>query len=144
MPKLFGKAGKAGKEQRPQQVPAGSGGRSSGGNVIPGPAVAYGPQPVAVSLAARLGVATLLPLFSARFLPQDSGAATRRGIDGGTPDFGALQGFRGLVAGPRSARLGAQAGPSDQPGYPGTGNALVLQGLANMARPDQQRYGGLR
>lgn len=144
--KLFGKPGKAGKEQRPEQVPPGRPGAASGGNAMPGPAVVYGPQPVSVSLARRLGVASSLtsPMVAGRFRPGNEGTAQHRGVDGGSPDLGALQTFRGLVAAARSPRLGAQAGPSAQPGYPGTGSgSSVLQGLAAMSQPDVQPYGRL-
>lgn len=146
MPRLFGKAGKAGKTQRPEQVDAGGGGRTSGANVLPGPPIIYGPQPMSVLLARTLHVATSLtsPAVAGRFRPQNEGAATSRGTDGGSPDLGPMQAFRGLAGHTaRGARLGAQSGPSAQPGYPGTGST-VLAGLAAMSRPDVQPYGGLR
>lgn len=140
--KLFGKAGKAGKEQRPEQVDAGNGGRSMGGNVIPGVTVRYGRDPIAWSYAQRLFAATTLtsPMVAGRFRPQDEGAPTNRGTDGGSPDLGALQLFRGLVGRPMGTTLG-----KSQQGYPSTGdgNAAILAGLANMGRPDVQRIGGL-
>lgn len=143
--KLFGKAGKAGKAQRPEQVDAGAGGRQTGGNAQPGPPVIYGAQPIAVGQSQRLFFGTSLtsPMVAGRFRAQNEGAPTARGYDGGSPDLGALQTFRGLVGGATSVRLGAQAGPSSQPGYPGTGSS-VLNGLAAMDRPDVMRYGGLR
>ncbi|RGC65006.1 hypothetical protein C5N14_30920 [Micromonospora sp. MW-13] len=144
--RLFGKPGKAGKEQRPEQVPAGAGGRASGGNVFPGPAIMYGPQPQSVSLATRLHIGTSLtsPMVAGRYRPGDQGAATRRGCDGGSPDLGALQAFRGLVGGPGRAQVGAQAGPSAQPGYPSTGGGPLLDAFARMSQPDVQPYGGIR
>lgn len=145
MARLFGKPGKAGKAQRPEEAPTGYPGRASGGNAMPGPSVVYGSQPMAVSLSQRLfyGSSLTSPMVAGRYRPQDTGAATRRGVDGGSPDLGALQAFRGLVGAPTSARLGAQVGPSSQPGYPGTGSS-VIAALANMSAPDVQRYGGLR
>ena len=113
--------------------------------MLPGPPIIYGAQPVSVSLARRLHIGTSLtsPMVAGRFRAGNDGAATGRGRDGGSPDLGALQTYRGLIAGPTGVRIGAQGGPSDQPGYPGTGNS-VLNGLAAMDRPDIQRYGGLR
>lgn len=142
--KLFGKPGKAGKEQRPEQAPAGRIIGAVGGNVLPGAAVRYGRQPLAWATAVRLHAATSLtsPMVAGRFRSGGDGAVTSRGVDGGSPDLGALQTFRGLVGRSTSARLGAQGGPSSQPGYPSTGSS-TLQALANMRRPDVQRYGGL-
>lgn len=147
MARLFGKPGKAGKAVRPEQVDAGNGGRTTPGNALPGPAIIYGRQPIAVGLAVRLfaGSSLTSPSVRGRFRAGNEGDAVHRGVDGGAPDLGALQTFRGLVGRPMSARLGAQGGPSSQPGYPSTGSgSSVLQSLANLSRPDVQRYGGLR
>lgn len=143
----LGKAGKAGKQVRPEPVPAGRPGRQSGGNALPGPSVVYGANPVAVSQALRLHVGTALtsPAVAGRFRPGDRGSAVHRGVDGGAPDLGVLQSFRGAVSAVRSVRVGAQSGPSSQPGYPSTNGAGgLLASLAGMDRPDVQRFGGLR
>lgn len=134
----FGKPGKAGKAQRPEQVDAGRGGAFTGGNAIPGPVVAYGRQPIPTLQAQRLFVATSLtsPMVCGRFRTQGDAAATSRGVDGGSPDLGTLQVFRGLFAGPMGVRLGAQAGPSSQPGYPSTNNDPSTMGLSMMDLPD--------
>lgn len=136
----FGKPGKAGKQTRPQQVLAGPPGATSASNVIPAAAYRYGRNPIAFSYGHRLGVMSSLtsPAVAGRFRPQDQGSPNRRA----TADLGALQAFRGLVGGPGRARLGAQGGPSSQPGYPST-NATILIGLAAMDQPGTQRLGGL-
>jgi hypothetical protein len=141
--RLFGKPGKAGKASRPEQVDAGNGGRQSGGNAMPGPSIVYGRNPIAADYGRRLfyGSSLTSPMVAGRFRPQDRGAPTNRG---GTPDLGPLQAWRGLVGAGTSVRLGAQAGPSSQPGYPGTGSNSVLTGLAYMSQPDVQPIGGLR
>lgn len=138
----LGKPGKAGKGVRPEQTPAGRPGRQSGGNALPGPTTIYGPQPLAVALALRLHLGTSLtsPAVAGRFRPGDRGSAVHRGVDGGSPDLGVLQTFRGAVAAARSARLGTPNGASAGP----AGNVAVLSSLAAMGRPDVQRYGGLR
>lgn len=136
----FGKAGKAGKEQRPEVVPRGSG-PMTGGNIIPSPPVTFGRQPIPFSYSGRLHLATSLvsPMVAGRFRPQDKGAPQNR--DDWDP--GALQAFRGLYGRGTDARLGAQSGPSSQPAFPATNNT-VLQGLAAMGMPDVIPIGGLR
>lgn len=137
---MFGKAGKAGGLRRPQQVPAGQGGPTTPGNMIPDAGVRAGRNPIAFSLAHRLGIMSALtsPAVAGRFRPQDQSAPYRRS----TEDLGALQAFRGLVGGPGRATVGAQGGPGSQPGYPST-NGSILVGLAAMDQPGLQRIGGL-
>lgn len=137
----FGKPGKAGKAQRAQTAPANAGGAQSGGNVIPDAGIRYGRDPIAASYAARLGIMTSLtsPATAGRFRTGDQGSASNRA----TADLGALQLFRSLVGGGGRARVGAQAGPSSQPGYPSTNNTVLI-GLAAMDQPGLQRLGGLR
>lgn len=140
---VLGKPGKAGKQVRPEQVPAGRPGRQSGGNALPGPVIVYGPQPIAVDQARRLHIGTALtsPAVAGRFRPGDRGDPVMSGVDGGSPDLGVLQSFRGAVGAGRSApTLGAQADPA-RPGP--AGNLSLLASLAQLDRPDVQRYGGL-
>lgn len=141
--RLWGKAGKAGKAQQPQQAPAPHG-RASAGNAIAAAGMRYGSQPLARSYAARLGVVSSLtsPATVGRFRPGTSASPANRGE---TPDFGAQQAFRGMVGKlSRHPRVGAQGGPSAQPGYPSTGGAggIVAQ-LAALGRPDRMPIGGL-
>lgn len=145
MAATWGQPGKAGKTRRPEQVAAPAGGQASPGNAMPAAGLQYGPNPIAFAFARRLGVASSLtsPAVRGRFRSHADAAPSSRG--NGTPDLGALQTFRGLVGVASRLKLGAQAGPSAQAGYPstGSGNTTILSGLAAMGRPDVQRIRGL-
>lgn len=140
---LFGKPGKTPwKRQRPEQVPGGPpAGPSSGSNAIPGSAIRYGVQPVPLSFARRLFLMTTLvsPAVAGRFRPQDRGQPERRAE---STDLGTLQSFRGAVGTVSRANLGAQAGPSSQPGYPSTNAGDITGQLAAMGLPDVWRVKG--
>lgn len=139
--RLFGKPGKAGKAERAQPIAGSVQGQPSPGNALAG-AIRYGVQPVPYSYAHRLGVVSSLmsPSVRGRFRTGDSSTPSNRG---GTPDMGQLQTFKGAVGRlTRGARLGAQSGPSAQPGYPSTGSGGIVTMLAALDRPDVQRVGG--
>ena len=143
----WGKPQKAGKSAGPQEVPAGTPGPSTGGNVLPGPAFRFGTQPVPASFARRLHMATSLvsPMVAGRFRPQDKGAPQNRagrGSSYGSADLGALQVLTGMYQGPMTVRLGAQAGPSSQPGFPSTNNDSSVD-LSGMGLPDVWRVNRL-
>lgn len=143
--RIWGKPFKAGKEARPEPVPAGAAGpQYSGSNALPGPGVVYGVNPVSAQQAGILHMATSLvsPMAMGRFEQGDQGDAAHRGLHGATPDLGALQVFKGLYPTNPLARLGAQAGPSSQPGFPATNNT-VLAALAAQDLPDIMRVKGL-
>lgn len=123
----WGKPGKAGKQAGPVTVQGSPHGPESGSSVIPAPNFRHGDNPIARSYAARLGVASALnsPMVAGRFRPQDKSNPPRRAdanTSFGAPDLGALQNFRGSFQGPQTVRLGAQAGPSQQPAFPNTNN----------------------
>jgi hypothetical protein len=137
---VFGKFGKAGKQQQPSNVGGNPSGPQSGTNEIPAVPFRYGRNPIAWSMAMRLahGTALTSPMVMGRFRPQDKGAATNRAVSGGsfgTPDLGRLQTFSGSFAGPRSVRLGAQAGASQQPGFPSTNQDSSVD-FSGMGLPD--------
>lgn len=134
----MGQVLKGGGTRRPEEVPAGRPGPATGGNACPGPSVVYGPQPIPRRMAQQLFVATSLvsPMVRGRFRSQDIGWQAD-GPD--STDLGQLQSLRGMYAGPPGVRLGAQAGPSSQPGYPSTNNDLTVMGLGAMDLPNVWR-----
>jgi hypothetical protein len=143
----WGKAGKAGKSAGPVDVQGTPSGPQSGGNAIPAPAYRYGDNPIARSYAARLGVASSLtsPMVAGRFRPQDKSNPPRRSdptTSFGTPDLGRLQTFAGSFQGPQTVRLGAQAGPSQQPAFPNTNNDSSVD-FSQMGLPDVWRVNRL-
>jgi hypothetical protein len=142
----WGKPGKAGKEQRPTAVAGEVSGPQSGGNVMPAAPFRYGANPVSRTQAARLFYATSLmsPMVRGRFRAQDKGAPTNRADAGGSfgsADLGTLQLFAGWQ-GASTARLGAQSGPSSQPGYPSTNNDSSVD-LSGLGLPDVWRVNRL-
>lgn len=144
---VFGKPGKAGKQQSNTKLPGGQpDGPESGDNTMQAAAFRFGRQPIAWQQAMRLFNATSLvsPMVAGRFRPQDVSNPARRSPPGGfgTPDLGALQGFRGSFAGPRTVRLGAQSGPSQQPGFPSTNNDSSVD-LSGLGLPDVWRVNRL-
>lgn len=139
----WGKPGKAQKQVSAHQVPGNPSGPASGSNEIPAPAFRYGNQPMAVQTAWRLFNATSLvsPMVAGRFRPQDRSNPPRRADSTssyGSPDLGALQSFRGSFQGPQTVRLGAQAGPSQQPAFPSTNNDNTVD-LSGLGLPDVWR-----
>lgn len=139
----WGKAGKAGKQVTGQSVNGEPSGPQSGGNTVQAAAFRFGNQPMAVRTAWRLFNATSLvsPMVAGRFRPQDQGSPVRRsdGTDSfGSPDLGALQNFRGSFQGPQTVRLGAQAGPSQQPAFPNTNNDSSVD-FSGLGLPDVWR-----
>lgn len=139
---MFGKPGKAGKQATPHEVAGNPSGPQSGSNEIPDGPFRYGRNPVALSYSRRLFYATSLisPMVRGRFRPQDQGGPQRSG--NGRPDLGRLQGFRGSFAGPKTVRLGAQSGPSSQPGFPSTNNDQSVD-FSGMGLPDVWRVNTL-
>lgn len=140
----WGKPGKAGKSTGPTNVPGNPSGPSTGSNEIAAAPFRYGSQPIPWRMAYQLFVATSLtsPMVAGRFRPQDKGDANRRGTTFGAPDLGPLQSFAGSYAGPMSVRLGAQAGPSQQPGFPNTNNDQTVD-LSGLGLPDVWRVNRL-
>jgi hypothetical protein len=145
----WGKPGKAGKSAGPQSVDGGRPtGPESGGNAMPAVPFRYGVQPIPASFAHRLFLATSLvsPMVAGRFRPQDRSSPARRSTGTssyGTPDLGTLQTFRGAYQGPgKSVRLGAQSGPSQQPGFPNTNNDSTVD-FSGMGLPDVWRVNRL-
>lgn len=143
----WGKPGKAGKSAGPVDVQGYPHGPESGNNIIPAPPFRYGDHPVARKNAIQLFYATSLmsPMVSGRFRPQDVSNPPRRADNEstfGTPDLGALQMFKGLYQGPGSVRLGAQAGPSQQPAFPNTNNDSSVD-LSGLGLPDVWRVNRL-
>lgn len=137
----WGKPGKAGKSTGPATVAGNpSGPTVFGGNEIAAASFRYGVKPVDRSIATRLFVATTLisPMVAGRFRTQDKGSPSFRGVTFGNPDLGPLQSFSGSYAGPRTVRLGAQAGPSSQPGFPNTNNDSTVD-LSGLGLPDVWR-----
>lgn len=132
----WGQPGKAGGTREPEEAPAGRSQGSTGNNALPGPNVVYGRQPIAVAQAQRLFMGTSLtsPMVAGRFRDQLGGNG-----ENDPRDFGSLQVFKGLVGGPMHARLGAQAGPSSQPGFPSTNNDPTVYGLGQMDLPSLWR-----
>lgn len=144
---IFGKPGKAGKQQSNESVPGEASGPSTGTNVVPAAAFRFGNNPMAVRTAWRLFNATSLvsPMVRGRFRPQDKSNPVNRAPDGeswGTPDLGKLQSFRGSFQGPQTVRLGAQAGPSQQPAFPSTNNDSAVD-LSGLGLPDVWRVNRL-
>jgi hypothetical protein len=136
----WGKPGKAGKSVEPHQVDGDPSGPQSGSNEIPCMPFRYGRNPIAWSQAMRLAHATALtsPMVAGRFRPQDKSSPARRATETssfGSPDLGRLQTFSGSYAGPRTVRLGAQSGPSSQPGFPSTNNDAAVD-FSGMGLPD--------
>lgn len=147
MLRRWGKPGKAGKSVGPVEVPGTPSGPSTGGNAIPGESFAYGSQPIPRRMAVALHTATSLvsPMVSGRFRPQDKGSAPRRAPAGssfGSADLGVLQILTGMYQGPMTVRLGAQAGPSSQPGFPSTNNDGSVD-LSGLGLPDVWRVNRL-
>lgn len=145
----WGKPGKAGKSAGPTQVPGTPHGPQSAPQLgaIPAQPFRYGADPNARSLAWRLFLGSSLtsPMVAGRFRPQDKSSPERRADNGssyGTPDLGRLQTFAGSYAGPRSVRLGAQAGPSQQPAFPNTNNDSSVD-LSGLGLPDVWRVNRL-
>ena len=141
----WGKPGKAGKSTGPHTVQGNpSGPTVYGGNEVQAAAFRYGVKPVDRSIALRLFMATSLtsPMVAGRFRPQDKGSPERRGTTFGSPDLGPLQSFAGSYAGPMSVRLGAQAGPSQQPAFPNTNNDSAVD-LSGLGLPDVWRVNRL-
>jgi len=143
----FGKPGKAGKQQSNVNVSGNPSGPQSGDNRIEGAAFRYGRQPVPFSQAVRLFAATSLvsPMVAGRFRPQDKSSPARRATGTssfGSPDLGAMQAFRGAFQGPQTVRLGAQAGPSQQPAFPSTNNDATVD-LSGLGLPDFWRVNKL-
>lgn len=143
----WGKPGKAGKEAGPVEVQGTPHGPESGNNAMPAQPFAYGNNPIARRMAAQLFVATSLtsPMVAGRFRPQDKGSPQRRSdatSSYGTPDLGGLQLFKGLYQGPQTVRLGAQAGPSQQPAFPNTNNDSSVD-LSQLGLPDVWRVNRL-
>lgn len=143
----WGKPGKAGKSAGPVDVQGQPHGPRSGDNTMPAAPFRYGSDPNARRTAAALFVATSLtsPMVRGRFRPQDNSNGTHRSTatsSWGTPDLGALQHFVGLVGSPRTARLGAQAGPSSQPAFPNTNNDSSVD-LSGLDLPDVWRVNRL-
>lgn len=139
----WGKPGKAGKSSSPHVVPGEVSGPESGTNQIPAASYRNGRNPISWTMAMRLAHATALtsPMVMGRFRTRDKGAPTNRAIDGdsfGSPDLGRLQTFAGSYAGPRTVRLGAQAGPSSQPAFPNTNNDSAVD-FSGMGLPDVWR-----
>lgn len=139
----WGKPGKPGKSAGPVEVARSPHGPQSGDNAIPANPFRYGVHPVARQTAWALFVATSLtsPMVRGRFRPQDKSSDPRRSTSTssfGTPDLGALQQFRGLYMGAQGVRLGAQAGPSQQPGFPNTNNDNSVD-LSGLGLPDVWR-----
>jgi hypothetical protein len=140
----WGKPGKAGKSTGPATVNGNPSGPSTGGNEIAAAPFRYGVQPVPLRMAHALFVATSLtsPMVAGRFRPQDKGDANRRGTTFGSPDLGPLQSYAGSYAGPQTVRLGAQAGPSQQPAFPNTNNDSAVD-LSGLGLPDVWRVNRL-
>lgn len=143
----WGKPFKAGKSTGPTQVNGDPSGPSTGSNEMVAAPFRYGRNPIAWSYAMRLAHATALtsPMVAGRFRPQDKGSPARRAAETssyGTPDMGRLQTFSGSYAGPRSVRLGAQAGPSSQPAFPNTNNDSSVD-LSGLGLPDVWRVNRL-
>lgn len=137
----WGKPGKAGKSTGPVEVAGSPHGPSTGDNRIPANPFRFGSNPIARTMAIRLHLATSLtsPMVAGRFRPQDRGNPPRRAdatSSFGTPDLGRLQTFSGSFQGPgKSVRLGAQAGPSQQPAFPSTNNDSSVD-LSGLGLPD--------
>lgn len=142
----WGKPGKAGKSAGPIDVQGTPHGPQSGSSVIPAPNFRHGDNPIARSYAARLGVASALnsPMVAGRFRPQDKSNPPRRADSSslGTPDLGRLQTFAGSFQGPQTVRLGAQAGPSQQPAFPNTNNDSSVN-FSGLGLPDVWRVNRL-
>jgi hypothetical protein len=121
-------------QEAAEAAPTGRARGMTGDNAQARNLIVYGPNPISAGMARRLFIGTTVvsPAVSGRFRPQDKGSPVNRG---GNPNLGALQLFRGLVGKPMSLRLGAQAGPSSQPAYPGTNNT-ILAGLRMQGLPD--------
>lgn len=148
MLRSWGKPGKAGKQTTGESIPGGDpSGPQSGSNEMTAGPFRYGRNPIAWSYAMRLfyGSSLTSPMVAGRFRPQDVSTPTRRAPDGesfGAPDLGRLQGFRGSFQGPQTVRLGAQSGPSQQPGYPSTNNDNTVD-FSGMGLPDVWRVNTL-
>jgi hypothetical protein len=143
----WGKPGKAGKQATGTAVSGNPSGPQSGSNEIAAAPFRYGRNPISWTQAMRLFNATSLvsPMVAGRFRPQDVSSPVRRAADGesfGTPDLGRLQGFRGSFQGPQTVRLGAQSGPSSQPGFPSTNNDSSVD-FSGMGLPDVWRVNTL-
>lgn len=121
---------------RPEPAPAGHTVRAYGSNARTAVVDVFAPHPVARAMASalHLGTSLISPSVSGRFRGGDKGAPVNRG----NADTGALQVFRGAYSAGQAVRLGAQSGPSSQPGYPATNN-VVLSALANTGLPDIMR-----
>lgn len=137
----FGQVLKAGGARRPQEVDPGAPGPMTGDNAYDGPRVVYGPNPIAAGTAQKLFIATSLtsPMVRGRFRTGQAGAGENRAQ---TTDLGSLQVLRGMYQGPQGVRLGAQAGPSQQPAYPSTNNDVTVTGLGMLDLPDVWRVAG--
>lgn len=143
----WGKPGKAGKSVGPVEVPGTPHGPRSGSNAQPAAPFRYGVDPNAAVYAHRLFLGSSLtsPMVAGRFRPQDKSNPARRADPDssyGSPDLGRLQTFAGSYAGPRSVRLGAQAGPSSQPAFPNTNNDSSVD-LSGLGLPDVWRVNRL-
>lgn len=143
----WGKPGKAGKQSGPLDVQGTPHGPQSGSSVIPAPNFRHGDNPVARSYAYRLGIMSALnsPAVAGRFRPQDKSNPPRRSdptTSFGTPDLGRLQTFAGSFQGPQTVRLGAQAGPSQQPAFPNTNNDSSVD-FSQLGLPDVWRVNRL-
>jgi hypothetical protein len=144
---IFGKPGKAGKQAQPKAVDGTPSGPQTGSNEQQAAAFRFGRNPIAWSFAMRLfhGTSLVSPMVAGRFRPQDRGQAPRRAAPGGSfgsPDLGRLQTFAGSYAGPRTVRLGAQSGASQQPGFPSTNNDSSVD-FSGMGLPDVWRVNQL-
>lgn len=144
----WGKPGKAGKSVGPEQAPTGVNGPESGGNVRPGESFQFGSNPIArrMAVALHMGTSLISPMVAGRFRPQDRGAPTNRAANGtsyGSADLGALQILTGMYQGPMTVRLGAQSGPSSQPGFPSTNGDPSTVNLGGLGLPDVWRVNRL-
>lgn len=137
----FGQALKPGGARRPQEVDPGAPGPTTGNNAYAGPAVVYGPNPIAASMSQKLFVATSLtsPMVRGRFRTGQAGDGENRAQ---TTDLGSLQVLRGMYQGPQGVRLGAQAGPSQQPAFPSTNGDVTVTGLGMLDLPEVWRVAG--
>jgi len=144
----WGKPGKAGKSVGPVQVDGEPHGPSTGDNVMPAATFRYGANPISqrMAVALHMGTSLMSPMVRGRFRPQDKGAPTNRATPNGSygsADLGTLQILSGMYQGPQTARLGAQSGPSSQPGFPSTNGDGSTVNLGGLGLPDVWRVNRL-
>jgi hypothetical protein len=144
----WGKPGKAGKSVGPVEVNGEPRGPQSGENIMPAATYRYGANPISqrMAVALHMGTALTSPMVMGRFRPQDKSAPTNRAPAGGSfgsQDLGTLQILTGMYQGPQTVRLGAQSGPSQQPGFPSTNGDVSRVNLGGLGLPDVWRVNRL-